>query len=335
MLSSPNASWTIPAPPHTRELQLRCDGRFGLDDPLNFPQPATVSHEYLACIPTQEHDMLSRFWQTPLTSEEITQLPGTPAVYHLSPVKQHLMEDFRTQLAERVALFRAKASTSLRGPLETLFHRCNAAYQVLLDRVDRALFVQYRWAMLSRWCLELVAYLDYYTVFLPRLSHPRRNLVDRFRVGAIAVTSELVQDFFKMGLPIWHIRPLSCPTLFPSKMVYLTPPSKPSYDVDLTPAPGHMAVTVDFWSPKYLSHLHDWARHTPLSGSLTSDDSLVASGDAGRTKTAKKRKADNTKDGQRRCSKKVLLAGNRGKGKLCHLRYPIPDAHIYSDFSCA
>jgi hypothetical protein len=327
VISSPNATWTVPPPPVKREIQLRRDGRFGLDDPLQCPQPTSVNHEYLACIPTLEHDEASRYWHTPLTADDIVRMDGSQPIYQLSTPKRRSMEGPRAQLADRVTVFRMKVSPTLRAPLETLYQRYNAAYQMLLDRVEQRAFVQYRWATLGRWALEIIAYIDYYTVFLPRISLPRRNVMDPNRVGALAVTGELVQDFFKMGLPVWHIRPLSSPTILDSKLLYLTPPIK--LRIELTPAAGHNVLDIfDFWSPRYLGTLHDWARHTPMQGGLAG--SLIFPTKEPISQTSNKRKLAGGNIPFQKSNKKPMLASYGNKCEA-HIRI---EGFAYTDVSC-
>jgi hypothetical protein len=159
--------------------------------------------------------------------------------------------------------------------MENLFQNYNRSFLLLSETVEQRPFVQYRWATFSRWALEIIAYIDYYTVFLPRLSQRQRYPVERTRMGAITKTSELTQEFFRMGIPVWTIRPLSFPGLFRSKMVYRTEPTRHSKVVDSAMAPGHSVILdVDVWSPKYLGTVHDWARHTPLGGHPPIDDHL-------------------------------------------------------------
>jgi hypothetical protein len=327
MISSPNATWTVPVPPIKREIQLRRDGRFGSDDPLQCPQPTSINHEYLACIPTLEHDEASRYWHTPLTADDVVRVDCSSLTYQLSTSKRRSMEHPRAQLADRVTVFRMKVSPTLRAPLETLYQRYNAAYQMLLDRVKQRAFVQYRWATLGRWALEIIAYIDYYAVFLPRMSLPRRNAVDPNRVGALAVTGELVQDFFKMGLPVWHIRPLSSPTILDSKLLYLTPPVK--LRVELTPAAGHNVLGVfDFWSPQYLGTLHDWARHTPMEGGLAG--SLIFPTKELISRTSNKRKLVGRNVSSQKSNKKPMLAGYADKREE-HIRI---EDFAHTDIPC-
>jgi hypothetical protein len=327
VISSPNATWTVPAPPIKRQIQLRQDGRFGLDDPLQCPQPTSVNHEYLACIPTLEHDEASRYWHTPLTADDIVRVDGSPPTYQLSTPKRRSMERPRAQLADRVTVFQMRVSPTLRVPLETLYQRYNAAYQVLLERVKQRPFVQYRWATLGRWALEIIAYIDYYAVFLPRISLPRRNVMDSNRVGALAVTDELVQDFFKMGLPVWHIRPLSSPTILDSKLLYLTPPVK--LRIELTPAAGHNVLDIfDFWSPQYLGTLHDWARHTPLQGGLAGG--LIFPAKELISQTSNKRKLVGGNVPSLKANKKLRLAGY-GDKREAHIRI---ESFAHTDVSC-
>jgi hypothetical protein len=240
------------------------------DDPINWPQPSLSHQEYLACIPTASHDTVSRIWHTRLDDNDNDVVSGDPHAFKLSSSKMRALESTRADLCDRVSLFRSKASPTLRNSMENLFQNYNQSFLLLGETMEQRPFVQYRWLTFSRWALEIIAYIDYYSVFLPRLSQHQQYPVESTRMGCITKTSELTQEFFRMGIPVWTIRPLSSPGLFQSKMVYCTEPTKHSKIVDSVTAPGHSVILeVDTWSPKYLGPIHDWARvarHTPLGG---------------------------------------------------------------------
>ena len=60
--------------PHfgTRNVHLQADLRYGVDDPLNWPQPYTGGYPYLAAIrhkPQDADDPLAMMWWEPLASD--------------------------------------------------------------------------------------------------------------------------------------------------------------------------------------------------------------------------------------------------------------------------
>lgn len=314
VISSPNVNWIPSHPAASRTLHLRTDGRFGYDDPLNWPQPSFPNHEYLACIPTLEHDASSRTWHTHLGANDVVMVKGDSCAFKLSPIRIRALESTRASLCEVVSLFRSKANYTVRSPMETLFQNYNRSFLLLCETVEDRRFVQYRWAAFSRWALEIIAYIDYYTIFLPRLSHRQRYPVERTRMGCITQTSELTQEFFRMGIPVWTIRPLSSPVLFQSKMVYRTEPTKHSKVVNSAMAPGHSVILeVDAWSPKYLGPLHDWTRHIPLGGHPQIYDQLPSQ-DV-KVQTSRKRKALDEGPASSQ-AKAVAIRGKSGKRKF-------------------
>jgi hypothetical protein len=225
------------------------------------------------------------------------------------------LESTRANLCDRVSLFRSKASPTLRNPMENLFQNYNRSFLLLSETVEQRPFVQYRWATFSRWALEIIAYIDYYTVFLPRLSQRQRYPVESTRMGCITKTSELTQEFFRMGIPVWTIRPLSSPGLVRSKMVYRTEPTKHSKSVDSATAPGHSVILdVDAWSPKYLGPIHDWARHTPLGGDPKIDAHLPSQHVKAQHPSRKRKAPDEELVSSQ--AKAVAIRGRNGKRKF-------------------
>ncbi|KAK7025383.1 hypothetical protein VNI00_016019 [Paramarasmius palmivorus] len=62
-ITSPN-DFHIPEPPvgSTRDLYRRADGRYGLDDPIQHPQPFNSRSPYLPCIPARPLNDVYPFW---------------------------------------------------------------------------------------------------------------------------------------------------------------------------------------------------------------------------------------------------------------------------------
>jgi hypothetical protein len=300
ILSSPNAAWIPHPPPATRSLCLRTDGRFGLDDPLNWPQPCQANFEYLACIPNASHSTCSRFWHTPLTTDDCIAVDGSPGIFKLSRQKLEAMSPVHTQLCRRRTTFTGSVSGRLSGPIQPLFQYFNRAHQLVVESLEDEACLALRWATMARWALELTAYIDYYTVFLPRLQKTGTFAPDPTRVGCLSLTSELTMECHKMGIPVWHLRPASSPYLRSSKMMLKTEPvSVPSF-VDLVPAAGHVAIlTVDFWSDKYLGPIHEWARLTPLAGAVKNVEPPISSS----TRPRKRKRPTNHLDDAPRKSK--------------------------------
>jgi hypothetical protein len=321
VISSPNANW-IPTPPgHMRTLRLRTDGKFGFDDPLNWPQPSLPHQEYLACIPTRDRDLASRTWHSTLGSDDIIHIAGESPAFKLALTKSRLLDPARAAWCERVSFFRSKATPNLVKPLENLFQNYNRAYILLCEVAEESRFVQYRWAAFSRWALEITAYLDYYVDFLPRLSRRQKFPLDRTRMGCITRTTELTQEFFQIGLPIWTIRQVSSPEVFRSRMMYSTPPRKRSEVVVSDFAPGHSTLLeVDVWSPKYLGPVHDWARHMPLSGSASVEGQPAPEIEPSRVPTKRKLVSDGDKIVS---SKRPALQGVANQGRFT----PVCDIH--------
>ncbi|KAK1223233.1 hypothetical protein PQX77_013897 [Marasmius sp. AFHP31] len=62
-ITSPNHA-CIPSPPLglTRHLYRRSDGFYGLDDPVQCPQPFNEHYRYLVCIPTESRHLVDLYF---------------------------------------------------------------------------------------------------------------------------------------------------------------------------------------------------------------------------------------------------------------------------------
>jgi hypothetical protein len=68
--TSPNVNW-VPIHPSPRwKVHLCTDGLFGLDNPVNWPQPSIRGFEYLACICLSSANEATHFWKKGLGDDD-------------------------------------------------------------------------------------------------------------------------------------------------------------------------------------------------------------------------------------------------------------------------
>jgi hypothetical protein len=139
-------------------------------------------------------------------------------------------------------------------------------------------------------------------------------------MGCFAVTDELTQDLFKMGIPVWLIRAKASPYMPEAKLLYATDPTPPRGIVSEF-APGHSVVFEGVaWSKDYLGQLHDWARYIPLIGSIGETGAVSAPTQSvhsvgGSTSKRRKRGKDD-KDHAQQSVKRARTNAVAGKSRM-------------------
>jgi hypothetical protein len=269
MMTSPNANWLpLPPKPH-RKLQLRADGMFGLDDPINWPQPCVRSYEYIACIRFKDHPSIE-FWRRGFGKEDVVELSNHPGYYKIGSYFTKILQSNHSDVHSLVHVFFNALSAMTHGHLRFLAGQFNDAYLLLLKSLEPLPSLTYHLAQVARFAIEIQAYMDYYTIYLPRLSNHDNHEVDSSLMGCFTLTSDLTQEFYKMGIPVWTIRPKDSPYVYNVKLLYAENIIRPT-EFSNEPAIGHSIIyDGDSWAGKYLSYLHDWSRHCSLDGSVPS-----------------------------------------------------------------
>ena len=210
--TSPNATF-IPEPHNSEEeLHTRLDGRFGIADCFQWPQLYCDEYRYAICIRRKEHypssDPLSWAWYRP-TIEDFVPLPN--AAFQVGTLKM----EKATGVASlgRIASERYKEWKDTRGDKQDIVSRMLQSLRLdimlLLNHPltfrDIVVFV----AQAQRYCLDILAFLDYVIYVQPRIAYPTGPPlpVRSHWMGCFTQSTKICNELFHAGVPVWLIRP--------------------------------------------------------------------------------------------------------------------------------
>lgn len=214
----------------TREVYLRSDFRFGPHDPTLWPQPYVPDYCHLAaipCKPMDPDDPLSIMWWNPTHGDFVSSGGGvldglgklTSARY-----KQFWMK--KDEIVARVTQYRRNTPNPNRFVIQletTLGHIYIRLGQLRTSFTQMSMGV----TEFQRCFLELHGLLDYLEIYKPRIEgiEPPATTVATC-VGAITVLPQVLQDFFRAGIPIWYVQPCQ-PGPFPHNVLNVVTPFEP------------------------------------------------------------------------------------------------------------
>ena len=207
VISSPNASF-VPRPPvGIVEISLRSDYRYGVEDPIQWPQLYTPEYDYLCAImrpPPAGDRRFAPVWWTP-TESQFFLVEGS-MFKCLGLLDPHTIRPLAELVHELSRLVDAYADES---PLDERLRWLHTAMRNALDRLkhfpctfrDAAMQVRET----QRYWLMTRAFLDYTQKYRPaELGSPLP--VDSHVMGAFTTDPGVVQRLFTAGIPVWYIR---------------------------------------------------------------------------------------------------------------------------------
>ena len=204
VVTTPNMMYVPQAPVGIVHVRLRADGRYGVADPIQWPQIYTDKFDYLCAVRRRvpERHRLSPLWWTP-DPKDWHVIKGSmftclgllkwERVVPLSNLVDELVESIderRPIVDQRLAWL----ETAMRHARDRL--RCFPC--TFLDTMVQVRETQRYWLMAR-------AFLDYHDKYLPaQVGTPRVTCNDI--MGAFTLNPGIVQRFFCAGIPIWFIR---------------------------------------------------------------------------------------------------------------------------------
>ena len=217
----------IPQPSYGRiAVSRRADGRFGAEDPAQWPQLFSLRYPYLCAIqrrPQDPHDPLQIMWWTP-TLHDMDILKGVSPALNLGKLKRSCRDKFHPfvkAISERVAEYSER-----RQKQQTSLHFAEVSVRTTFDRLAfpasyRDMLLQV--AALQRYYLEAVAYLEFDTVLQPKILGPpgQTVVVRKDLMGVFTNDPSVAGKYMNGGVPVWFMRQ---PDLFTEEDVVLSFP---------------------------------------------------------------------------------------------------------------
>ena len=106
---------------------------------------------------------------------------------------------------------------------------------MLAERRDTLHELRIIFGIAARTCFEIHGYLDYYTIYQPRISSTDVYPVNKNLVGVLVKDEDAFDMYLKMGVPVWYIRDASSA---PDSSVCGPRSVKPTFHHDLHCHPG-------------------------------------------------------------------------------------------------
>ncbi|KAF9035300.1 hypothetical protein BJ165DRAFT_1533790 [Panaeolus papilionaceus] len=215
IITTPNQDH-IPVPPiGERELRLRSDLRYGLEDHTQWPQFHVMEYPHLFAIlkkPCDGNNLLNTLWWTPTEHNFETEATGAlSGLGNLSQRRVEQLQRLKATLVDDVTHLLSSTDSSEKTT-EVLtsfrFQMCNT-----VDRLA-ALTMPFNEMMFNvtefqRIYLSLDAMLRYRRVYQPRLNnpdHPPPPRPDSHIIGAFTMNGSVVQHLYRAGVPVWFVQ---------------------------------------------------------------------------------------------------------------------------------
>jgi len=199
------------------------------------PQLLCADYDWMGCIPRRS-EILSILWWTP-TFDACPQLRGCALVHAVRVLGSSWID----RLKQAFEHCKSRAFNTLaKHPKATLLpllmsHASTAVDQVALYGLPMKELISMV-AVFQRACLDILGICNYLDTFYPRLSPTTAEEVDKVWpvdktvMGAFTTSRTAMQNYKKMGIQTWIIRPL--PSFDPTRLNIYVNAKKPSMVVD-------------------------------------------------------------------------------------------------------
>lgn len=233
----------IPTPPiGIVEVVLREDYRYGMVDPIQWPQLYSTGYEYLCALQRRREapHPLARLWWTPEEGKDFQLLQGC-TMKTLGLLRVECVRELSGMVDDLVA----EVVESERRRMHVVDDRVlwlTTAMRHVRDRLrnfactfrDAAMQVR----EVQRYWLMTRAYLDYYGTYI-RLGW-RSNHLNTDLMGAFTTDPGVVQNLYEAGIPVWFVRQDA--SLLKSTVVYELTKMEPPRGITVNAGPQHGAV---------------------------------------------------------------------------------------------
>ena len=209
-ISSPNVDWCPMIEDTAHGIYLRADGMFGGDDPTSWPKLYSSRAPHLPCIPLCDPDPASavHIFRRGLIREQVRFQDLTGSLMPVGTVFPYLITQIKLTtalLVDRVGQFLSKTSEPHSRLKKLLQFHCGAV-EKLAERRDTLHDLRITFGVAARTCFEIHGYLDYYTIYQPRISSTDVYPVNKNLVGVLVKAKGTCDVYLKMGVPVWYIR---------------------------------------------------------------------------------------------------------------------------------
>ncbi|KAF9037972.1 hypothetical protein BJ165DRAFT_1407915 [Panaeolus papilionaceus] len=215
VITTPNRDY-VPVPPvGVRQLRLRSNLRYGLEDHTQWPQFHVMDYPHLFAILSKPHDInnvLSILWWTPTQSDfESDATSAFSGMGHLPRKRVEQFQSLKAMLEDSVADLLSSENLSQKTTqvlTSFKFQMYNAVERLaaLAMPFDEVVF---NVTEFQRVYLSLEAMLRYRRVYQPRLNNPDHlppPCPDNNIIGAFTMNGSVAQHLYRVGVPVWFVQ---------------------------------------------------------------------------------------------------------------------------------
>lgn len=213
IVTSPNVCWMPYISLLPRDVRARADGRFGLADFTVCPQWWIDSHWHLPFVRARppastikSHALSFCWWDV----DEIHFFPVEGSAYDgLGTLQPSVAENLRTEAKKLRELCGKVTQQRDQGRLSYLVNKLNdASIQLKFCNFTMRDLV-YRVAGFQRLYLEALAMYEWHMKWSLRCNDPTGKIyeVDETIMGVITDKAECAMLLFRIGIPVWYVRP--------------------------------------------------------------------------------------------------------------------------------
>ena len=224
-----------------------------------WPQPYVDEYSHLGCIPCKPMDLedpLTIMWWDPTHGDFLSLTEGiVDGIGQLRSARYSKLEEMKQELDSRIAAYYTNHSPHpllnlLQGDLHNALIRLISLKTTFKQMVFGVTEFQ-------RCYLETLGLLDYLEIYRPRRygASPSQPTPTAKCIGFITNKPNIVQEFFKTGIPIWFCRP-KLPGPFPHNVRDVVEPFVPDDWVCLEMADPPLVI--------YDGPLDDQGRHNTI-----------------------------------------------------------------------
>jgi len=272
-MTTPNASW-IPQPCFLfRDVNLRQDGFLGYEDPLLWPQMYCEELPYLACIPLTYHrGSHAEFLRRGVVPEEVeftAPITAYPRKCQLPPAHVSRCREIWKHGKSTFTSYLAKHGPHNHKRLEVITSQLGLALSSIARFEGTFLELRFRFALLCRLFLELEGYYAYHALRDSYEFSMTSRPADDSMVGTVTTDETVCHRFYRMGVPVWFVRPLEPNYGTPCRLFMEKLPLNPD-SREVRPRGSKIVVSRipnispvfegSFDDPTYVVRICDWVR---------------------------------------------------------------------------
>ncbi|KAJ7857397.1 hypothetical protein B0H13DRAFT_2356962 [Mycena leptocephala] len=246
-LITTHASYVPALPPMSEhDVVLRKDLRYGLDDPTSWPQMYSETYCHLGAIRTKAaNPECAILWWEPSGADFVVSQDSRVLAISLGRLESRRLASFCGLVKEINLDYEAYAAQTSKDKIPAPLSQLVLSMRLCLERLQSLPWTYEHMVQavrtLQRTCLEVVAFVDYMSLYKPFMENPSLHpgRASTSLMGVYTSNPKLAQQFHLAGIPYWYIRRA---TQFSKENILAIVAPRPPSEVELEPHPLYNSV---------------------------------------------------------------------------------------------